>query len=491
MMIDRYAILCLSVCLLPVPAARAADLKPPKPDPANPVNYVEWINRTMGAGLKNNAAPVYRDAYAEFVPYDGDLSEVLAGPWSDKPKVSQWLARNRGVMEEFRKAAAMQECFLSLEDRESTGDPRRDHLLSLLMIPHLEAHRPLCRALIAEGYQAWKTGDRGVLISNAVTVIRSGQHLDNTIITLQRLNGTSCIALAYDAMLKALSLSENPDNLAGQVLVQLQQVNPARVPFSQVLLSERLMAWDMCQRLLVPGRQSGTWSLYGPMVGNGLSAEQKSLLGEEGVQWFEDLKKLPSIGFDATLREVNASFDEIEQLIGKPYDKTAGESDRLMRRIKQSPNPIVRTYCATDLTRAHRVDDSAIASLRATYLVAHILAYHGKTGSYPASLDELNSPDLRQVRTDPFSGRDFVYKRQATAFTLYTVSENLKDEGGQHSETRRSGDFVFWPVQPKAATRPARPKASDSSSRGQSAAPPPDGCAADTLQALTHPRKQL
>jgi len=443
---------CLALCCvfaLSSVAAVAADIpKPPRPDSANPVNYVEWINRTMGAGVKENAARVYRDAYEEFEPYEGDLGEVLDGPWSDNPKVAEWLAINRGAMKEFGQAAKMRECVFPLDDEASKGDPRLNSMLTSVLLPNLQPHRQLCKALIAEGYQAWQKGDRKTLITNAVAVIRSGQHLDNTPILIQRLVAVNVQVTGYAALREAMKLSDKPDTLAREVLVQLRQVNPARAPFSLALLGERLSTWDWCQRLFVPGVKPGTWSLYTPLVAGAMSEELKSMLGDEYERFSKDLTKLPAIGFEATLREVNACYDQIEQWSAKPYAAPAGQVERINQSIKKNPNPVVRTFVA-DISRARILDDRADAAGRATRLIALILVHHGATGNYPASLGELKSPDLKQIRMDPFSGRDFVYKRQATAFTLYGVGENSKDDGGQHDESWKTGDFVFWPVQQK------------------------------------------
>ncbi|MBP7933880.1 MAG: hypothetical protein KA354_04445 [Phycisphaerae bacterium] len=63
---------------------------------------------------------------------------------------------------------------------------------------------------------------------------------------------------------------------------------------------------------------------------------------------------------------------------------------------------------------------------------------------------------MSKLRIDPFSGRDFVYKQRSKGFLLYSVAENLKDDGGKHDDSWKNGDFVFWPVQAK--TKPASPK---------------------------------
>ena len=50
----------------------AAETEPPKPNPARPVNYIEWLNKTMGDNVKDNAYESYQAAYRAIQPFEGD-----------------------------------------------------------------------------------------------------------------------------------------------------------------------------------------------------------------------------------------------------------------------------------------------------------------------------------------------------------------------------------------------------------------------------------
>jgi hypothetical protein len=52
-----------------------------------------------------------------------------------------------------------------------------------------------------------------------------------------------------------------------------------------------------------------------------------------------------------------------------------------------------------------------------------------------------------KLENDPFSGKDFVYKRQNKGFILYSLGFNMHDDGGQSrpSLSARTGpDDVVW-----------------------------------------------
>lgn len=80
--------------------------------------------------------------------------------------------------------------------------------------------------------------------------------------------------------------------------------------------------------------------------------------------------------------------------------------------------------------------------------------FKARNGRYPGSLDELPPEEVQDVRTDPYSGRDFAYRFTETGPTIYSLSDNGQDDGGVHSKRwgddrseGESDDHVFWPPQ--------------------------------------------
>ena len=75
--------------------------------------------------------------------------------------------------------------------------------------------------------------------------------------------------------------------------------------------------------------------------------------------------------------------------------------------------------------------DEAIAKANLAGAALALKAYHNKTGSYPASLDELRQVIPWKVPEDPFSGRPLIYKRQGAGFLIYSIGADLRDDGGR------------------------------------------------------------
>ena len=66
-----------------------------------------------------------------------------------------------------------------------------------------------------------------------------------------------------------------------------------------------------------------------------------------------------------------------------------------------------------------------------------LAVYKGRFHRYPEKLAELRSKLGWHVPEDPFSGKDFSYKRRGDGFLLYSIGPNLKDDGGAEVERDR------------------------------------------------------
>jgi len=82
---------------------------------------------------------------------------------------------------------------------------------------------------------------------------------------------------------------------------------------------------------------------------------------------------------------------------------------------------------------------SMIAQARVTRAGLAALQHVQKKDACPADLDALETGAL----VDPFTGKALVYRTTATGFIVYSVGENLSDDGGTTSREKRSGDIVW------------------------------------------------
>lgn len=166
-------------------------------------------------------------------------------------------------------------------------------------------------------------------------------------------------------------------------------------------------------------------------------------------------RRLKRIGYEATLREVDAYYDVVDQWTTAPFHTTmsaegspTGRLGEIESLAKKTRNPLCKIVF-TSPRRSREIHEQITAARKATHLIVILFLHRAEHGKFPRSLDELTADDLSDVRVDPFSGKNFVYKQKqrGKSFTIYSAAHNLQDDGGRHSGWLKDGDFVFWPVQ--------------------------------------------
>ena len=75
-----------------------------------------------------------------------------------------------------------------------------------------------------------------------------------------------------------------------------------------------------------------------------------------------------------------------------------------------------------------------------------LLAHHDRHGSYPQTLNELRSKLGWSLQKDPFTGEDFIYRRQGKGFLLYSLDKDLLDNGGQAFAKYDEPRDIVWTI---------------------------------------------
>lgn len=79
---------------------------------------------------------------------------------------------------------------------------------------------------------------------------------------------------------------------------------------------------------------------------------------------------------------------------------------------------------------AKRTDDRSLAQLRLLLTEVALMCFQQRHGRLPDSLNELCPTILDSVPQDPFRASQLVYRRNDQNFTLYSVGDNGRDDGG-------------------------------------------------------------
>ena len=99
--------------------------------------------------------------------------------------------------------------------------------------------------------------------------------------------------------------------------------------------------------------------------------------------------------------------------------------------------------------RIMQIETRHLAHLRATQTALAVERYRLTEGRLPQSLDNLVPAYMEGVPTDPFDGQSLKYRIRETGFVVYSVGEDLTDEGGAERDGRArdaKGKPLPWDV---------------------------------------------
>ena len=87
-----------------------------------------------------------------------------------------------------------------------------------------------------------------------------------------------------------------------------------------------------------------------------------------------------------------------------------------------------------------------IAYLRTSRIALAVQRFRLTAGKLPDALIDLVPAYLDAVPTDPFDGKDLRYEKLGIGFVVYSVGQDLRDDGGTEKPPRRTKESPTWDV---------------------------------------------
>ncbi|MFH2068431.1 MAG: hypothetical protein ABII89_03085 [Candidatus Omnitrophota bacterium] len=137
-------------------------------------------------------------------------------------------------------------------------------------------------------------------------------------------------------------------------------------------------------------------------------------------------------------------------LLQKPYWETRQELKNIEVEIEKAPKEKALLTCYSSFVSSactYLQEARTDAYLGAAELGLANRIYRQKHGKFVDSLNQLTPEILPVLPLDPFTGKDYVYRKKGKGFIVYSVADNLKDDSGipQFSEQGKKGDFdIVW-----------------------------------------------
>ncbi|MBN1446079.1 MAG: hypothetical protein JW957_08245 [Candidatus Omnitrophica bacterium] len=392
---------------------------------------------------EENGALVYREVFKlsdslkeafkddwQYIPYEGTVK------WEDateeqKKRITDLILNNPEFIKLYLllgKAINMKCRFLTDEELgEGAG----------IMLPHLAKLRGAARLLAARAKIESESGN----IDNA---------LDHTLICFR-----TAKSLSYEPILISSLVRIAIGSIAISILQEIVNKGEAEIGFYEEALHEikkEKESFIVSFGLQGEGILGGLW-VYN-RISKGLIKDTFELFHLFGTDTkLEKKNELISAYLPFAENDIVFYLQTISKFIllaKDPYWKARDElrkTDESIHALDEEEYFISRRILPA-LSRVNLQEARFDALLGAAEIGIENRIYREKHGKFADSLSQLTPEILPSLPLDPFTGKDYIYRRTNKGFIVYSVADNLKDDGGipQFSEEgKKSWNFdIVW-----------------------------------------------
>ena len=375
-----------------------------------------------GVPPSENAAPLYESAFAllKSEVVDGKTleqfvadaaKEYAAQPDSDEKRLA---FENALANPTFSQA-------LALVEQATTRTPCNFNLqynLGVsLIVPNLHEILAIGHILNAKALLHAHRGEPQQAYATLETALRMADALRDEPILICALVHNAQYKMALESLPALCAITPPDDETAARLSALLDGVNPV-APFVRALDGERLLYGEWIYNCFADGN---IHDLFGP---------------EQGGVWAGRFAKAV-LGYRPSRQLDHASFL-------RTYARFANDASRPFWKIQPSPrmnqddefpwyatvSRFVTVNFASGILSTVRIQALLLVSRTGLALLRHKLAH----GSYHAVLAEIDPAFLPEIPLDPFTGKALVYRTEGDGFLLYSIGQNLKDDGGKEAK---------------------------------------------------------
>jgi len=433
------------------------------------VDYVAALNERASEGVtpENNAVPLLLQAYGPQIISDKYAAQYFALLNASPPIAggkflvgeSKWIPANSPTFQEFndRVQIARQRPWTRAEFADIaalvdanaapleliTQASRRPRFYSpffsldegtpmyAVQLPVEREQREAARQLTLRAMLRLGEGDSAGAWEDLLTCHRLARLTGQSKFFISRLVSVAIDAVACESDRALIASQKLTAEQARQCLRDLQALPPAPSMADLLDTTER---WGILDATIQVARKSD--SMEGMADG---SISTPTISG--------------SIDWNLALQVVNEEFDKTVAAMRledtrKRITELDAQGDALHNRSRRFVGMGVRSFlgnrsaASTDMgwtmlqTFMPAARQATVAELRGiarerVVIVGFALAvFYAEHNAYPESLTELVPSVLPQLPRDPWSGQDLIYRRTSDGFVLYSVADDMQDNGG-------------------------------------------------------------
>jgi hypothetical protein len=361
---------------------------------------------------EQNAAIEYVQAinlYSELAPELQDIYDyVLGNVWIDEAKtLLPWLEKNRATMDALREGGRKSDCkFPYLGTRGMS--------LVNILLPHLGQMRNLGRLLTIHGKYLESKGEYRAALDDYLLMAKMGYHVSRGPILISGLLGIAVDVMSAAAIEKCVLRNRLGFETLSYLRENLTSVGRSSENYDISMSGERVFGLtiidDLCRRPeefrgLIDAPSATQLVALAGAKSLGLRAMLKSDFRRywNAVDKWNELPDHVALRPENDLDEDKIVSDLPPWSLGKMLLPALGRARISFVRIK-ARKAILTTQVGLEI-------------------------YRNKNGRYPKTLGRLKGI-LDEIPLDPFTNELLKYRRTEDGYIVYSVNENLVDDGG-------------------------------------------------------------
>ena len=385
-----------------------------------PVTFEElesWYNISPGA---ENSADVYMDAFSNYVEWDSEARKALpvvgraplpvrTQPLDDPNKllVEKFLSDNKKTLTLLHEAASIDHCRypLGFIQELNQGAPWLKNLRKCADLLRLNV------LIQCENKNSEKALES---IYSTLTLAKSS----NVPLLLHQLIHLAVKATAYKNIERALNRVQLSEEQLMMLSSWIEEVGNDE-GYKRALIGENCIGLNTFRGNV---RGASSQLVFFRIIG---------LNNRDAAEYIKIMQELID-AMELSANERLLVFDSIQK------DVHSGKRGGMLTRL-----------FLPAFGRIMQIETRHLAHLRAIQTAIAVERYRLAEGRLPQSLENLVPAYMEVVPTDPFDGQGLKYRTLETGFVVYSVGEDLTDEGGAERDSKKrdkQGKPLPWDV---------------------------------------------
>ena len=285
-----------------------------------------------------------------------------------------------------------------------------------MLLPHPSKVQRAGRLLSYESRIEIAQGRPDAAVADCVTALRLADGLKDEPIVVDQMVRFALIGMGTNGLQRVLDQSE-PGEAALREAVGVLAALDDRGPLLRALKGERVV--DLAVVRLVLDDPATAVELF---------------MHTDGTSPFEGVKTklMRASARPVLLASAIEYLDRVEQsqnLAAKPYYQSHQAFRQLENQVKQEyrTQPLAHLFAWMELptvSKSALAYDRSLAGIGKARLAIALRLYRTKHGQYPDDLAVLVPDLIDKLPIDPFSGKDFIYRRDGNGFVLESVGDD-------------------------------------------------------------------